>query len=74
MTYLLCFQIDKHKAFENVVIEYEVYIKVSHIGTDMLLTGNKGIPFSQFHNEFLKMGDYCTLQFSFREFCILSQP
>ena len=61
MTYLFRLQINEHKTFEDVVVENEVYVKIPHISTNMLLTRNKSKPFTQFQYKILKVVYYSLL-------------
>lgn len=74
LTYVLMgdfagFQIDQHKAFEDIVVEHEVDVVVLFFRVDMLLAGYKGIALAQFHEEFLNVRDDAALQLAFGKIC-----
>ena len=47
MRYLLCFQVNKNKALQYVIVKHKVNIIVLLLRMDMLLPCNKSIAFSK---------------------------
>lgn len=45
------FQVDEQKTFQNIVVKNEVDIKMLRLGTDAVLTGKEGKPFTEFEQE-----------------------
>ena len=48
-------QIDKHKTFQDEVVEDKVNIVIFFFGVDPLLTGYKSIAFPKLHKELLQI-------------------
>ena len=65
MSQISQFQIYKHEAFENVIIEYKVYIELSAVKGDFLLPCHKAETSSEFKQKLLEMIYQCLLEILF---------
>jgi len=49
------FQVDNNKAFEQVVVEHQIHIKMAGFGADAHLSDDKRKTLAQFEEEFLQL-------------------
>lgn len=68
------FQIDQHKALEDIVVEHEVDVVVLFLCVDMLLAGYKGIALAQLHEKFLNVRDDAAFQLILSKICAARKP
>ncbi len=54
---LFGFQIYQDKTFEIIIVENQIYEKIRCVGNDVLLSGDKGETFAEFHQKLLQMAD-----------------
>ncbi len=52
------FKVNKHKTFQNIIVENKVYKIVLFFGMYMLLSRHKSKAFAHFEKEFFKIIDY----------------
>lgn len=70
MCYLLGLQVYQEEALQDIIVEHQVNIKITHIRADMLLSGHKGKSLAHLHDKTLQMTDDTTLQFCLRKISI----
>lgn len=61
------FEVDKDKAFQNIVIEHEIDVKVPPVEVDVLLPCNEGEAAPEFQEEFLQVVDERLFEVGFVE-------
>ena len=73
MRQLARFQIEEHKAFQEVVVEDQVHMEVLGAGADALLPRHEGKVLAEFHQKALYVLDQRLLQAGFEEFASVGQ-
>lgn len=66
-------EVYEQEGFEEIVVENKIYVEVSGISGDVLLSGYECVAFSEFEKEFLDMGEDGTFKFGFGEFNVAWQ-